>query len=52
LDPIWDEKSQRTVEIFMDNLERDIFNSEEHHENKIWINYKILEKLVNDLFSR
>ena len=47
-----DESNKRTVEIFVEGIERDIFNFEEFQKDKIWINYKILENYVNDLYVK
>ena len=51
LDSIWDENNQKIVEIFFSSLERDIVNYDEMQKDKIWINYKILENYVNEVYT-
>lgn len=48
----WDEANQRTIEIFIEALDRDIATSEEMQRDKVWINYKILENYVNELYTK
>ena len=50
--PVCDEANLRTVEIFMEGLERDLADFEEFQKDKIWINYNILESYVNDLYVK
>jgi hypothetical protein len=48
----WDESNQRTIEIFIEALDRDLLTSEDLQRDKIWINYKILENYVNELYTK
>jgi hypothetical protein len=48
----WDESNQRTIEIFIEALDRDLVTSEDMQRDKVWINYKILENYVNELYTK
>jgi len=52
IDERCDEQNLRTIEIFMQSIERDVLHFEEVNKDKIWINYKILENYVNDLYVK
>lgn len=48
----WDDSNQKTIEIFMQALDRDLLNVDEMQRDKVWINYKILENYVNEVYTK